>query len=148
MKETMLEMLKQKERANPFTMYNHVEMIFAEEDHAVFRLNIHTESKNSYGMVHGGAIYAMADNAAGFAAHTDGRSYVTQTSALHFLRNQSEGEIQADARVRHRGRSTCLVAVDILGEDETLLATGEFTFFCVDPTLMAKRVEKTAPAAQ
>ncbi len=83
-----------------------------------------------------------ADNATGFAAHTDGRNYVTQTSALHFLRNQSEGEIQADARVRHRGHSTCLVAVDILGEDEKLLATGEFTFFCVDPEIMARKVKK------
>ena len=81
-------------------------------------------------------------NATGFAAHTDGRNYVTQTSALHFLRNQSEGEIQADARVRHRGHSTCLVAVDILGEDEKLLATGEFTFFCVDPEIMARKVKK------
>ena len=77
------------------------------------------------------------------AAHTDGRNYVTQTSSLHFLRNQPEGEIQADARVRHRGRSTCLVAVDILGEDETLLATGEFTFFCVDMKMMEQRVKNS-----
>ena len=90
--------------------------------------------------IYGGAL--VVANATGFAAHTDGRNYVTQTSALHFLRNQSEGEIQADARVRHRGHSTCLVAVDILGEDEKLLATGEFTFFCVDPEIMARKVKK------
>lgn len=92
-----LERLKEQEQKNGFTVYNHIEMVLAERDHAVFRLNIRPESKNSYGMVHGGAIYAMADNATGFAAHTDGRSYVTQTSSLHFLRNQPEGEIQADA---------------------------------------------------
>ena len=125
------------------TAYNHIEMVMIEQDHAIFRLNICPESKNSFGMVHGGAIYAMADNATGFAAHTDGRNYVTQTSSLHFLRNQPEGEIQADARVRHRGRSTCLVAVDILGEDETLLATGEFTFFCVDMKMMEQRVKNS-----
>ena len=142
MDQKELEWLKEQERKNGFTVYNHIEMVLAEPDHAVFRLHIRPESKNSYGMVHGGAIYAMADNATGFAAHTDGRNYVTQTSALHFLRNQQEGEIQADARVRHRGRSTCLVAVDILGEDETLLATGEFTFFCVDMKIMEQRVRK------
>ena len=98
MDEITIEMFKDKERKNLFATYNHIEMVMVEEDHAVFRLNIQPESKNSYGMVHGGAIYAMADNATGFAAHTDGRNYVTQTSALHFLRNQSEGEIQADAR--------------------------------------------------
>lgn len=142
MDQKELEELMKKERANSFAVYNHMEIVLAERDHAVFRLTIRPESKNPYGMVHGGAIYAMADNATGFAAHTDGRNYVTQTSALHFLRNQSEGEIQADARVRHRGHSTCLVAVDILGEDEKLLATGEFTFFCVDPEIMARKVKK------
>ena len=142
MDQKELERLKEQERKNGFAVYNHIEMVLAERDHAIYRLNIRPESKNPYGMVHGGAIYTMADNATGFAAHTDGRNYVTQTSALHFLRNQPEGEIQADARVRHRGRSTCLVTVDILGEDETLLATGEFTFFCVDAKLMEQRVRK------
>ena len=138
--------LEQQTRArlnrNTFMVHNFIEMEHVEPDRAVFRLDVRPESLNAYGMVHGGAIYAMADNATGFAAHTDGRSYVTQTSALHFLRNQSEGEIRADAQVRHRGHSTCLVAVDILGENNKLIATGEFTFFCVDPELMASKIKK------
>ena len=69
MDEITIEMFKDKERKNLFATYNHIEMVMVEEDHAVFRLNIQPESKNSYGMVHGGAIYAMADNATGFAAH-------------------------------------------------------------------------------
>ena len=93
-------------------------------------------------MVHGGAIYTLADNATGTAAHTDGRYYVTQTSALHFLRNQSEGTVRATATVRHRGRSTVLTAVDITGDDGKLIATGEFTFFCVDKDIMDAKVEK------
>ena len=125
---------------NAFMLHNYMELESVEPDRAVFALTIRPESCNPYGMVHGGAIYTLADNATGAAAHSDGRYYVTQTSALHFLRNQSEGEIQADARVRHRGHSTCLVAVDILGEDEKLLATGEFTFFCVDKGLMDSKV--------
>ena len=133
---------RQRMEKNAFMLHNHIELESVERDRAVFRLEIRPESRNPYGLIHGGAIYTMADNATGFAAHTDGRNYVTQTSALHFLRNQSEGEIQADARVRHRGHSTCLVAVDILGEDEKLLATGEFTFFCVDPEIMARKVKK------
>ena len=72
-------------------------------------------------------------------AHTDGRSYVTQGSSMHFLRNQSEGVVRADAKVRHRGRTTCLVNVDILGEGGKLLATGEFTYFCIDPDIMAQK---------
>ena len=138
--------LEQQTRArlnrNTFMVHNFIEMEHVEPDRAVFRLDVRPESLNAYGMVHGGAIYTLADNASGAVAHTDGRTYVTQTSALHFLRNQSEGEIRADAQVRHRGHSTCLVAVDILGENNKLIATGEFTFFCVDPELMASKIKK------
>lgn len=127
---------------NAFMLHNHIELESVEPDRAVFHLAIRPESKNPYGMVHGGAIYTMADNATGAAAHTDGRYYVTQTSSLHFLRNQSEGTVRAEARVRHRGRATCLVEVDITGTDGVLLATGEFTFFCVDKGLMDEKVRQ------
>ena len=47
--------------------------------------------------------------------------------------------IRDSAKVRHRGRTTCLVNVDILGEGGKLLATGEFTYFCIDPDIMAQK---------
>ena len=127
-----LERLTQERlKKNGFMHYNHIEMERVEPDYAVFRLEIRPESKNVFGMVHGGAIYTLADNATGSAAHTDGRNYVTQTGTLHFLKNQPEGIIRAAARVRHRGRSTALVQVDVTGDDGLLLATGEFSFFCI-----------------
>lgn len=131
--------LNELNKGNAFCLFNHIIPESVEEDHAIFRLDIRPESKNPYGIVHGGAIYTMADNATGYAAHTDGRNYVTQTSSMHFLRNQSEGTVRASARVRHRGRTTCLVTVDITGENGKLLATGEFTYFCVDAALMAQK---------
>lgn len=136
------EHIRQATEHNPFMEHNHIELERVEMDRAVFKLDIRPESCNPYGMVHGGAIYTMADNAAGFVAHIDGRYYVTQTSSLHFLRNQSKGTVRAYATVRHRGHSTCLVAVDILGEEDKLIATGEFTFFCVDKDVMDQKVAK------
>ena len=133
------EQTKERLQRNAFMIHNHIELESVEPDRAAFRLNIQPDSKNPYGLVHGGAIYTLADNATGSAVHTDGRFYVTQTSALHFLRNQSEGVVRADAKVRHRGRTTCLVNVDILGEGGKLLATGEFTYFCIDPDIMAQK---------
>ena len=141
MKE-ILEDINQRMQNNAFMQYNHIELESIELDRAVFKLDIRPESRNNYGMVHGGAIYTLADNATGYVAHADGRYYVTQTSALHFLRNQSEGTVRAFATVRHRGKSTCLVAVDIVGEQDKLLATGEFTFFCVDKGVMDQKLEK------
>ena len=136
------KVIQEREKKNGFMRHNFIEMESVERDRAVFRLTIRPESKNPYGMIHGGAIYTLADNATGTAAHTDGRYYVTQTSALHFLRNQSEGTVRATATVRHRGRSTVLTAVDITGDDGRLIATGEFTFFCVDKDIMDSKVKK------
>ena len=133
---------RQRLRNNAFMQHNYIELESVERDRAVFRLDMRPESRNPYGLLHGGAIYTMADNAAGSAAHTDGRYYVTQTSALHFLRNQASGTVRATAWVRHRGRSTVLTAVDITGEGGKLLATGEFTFFCVDKALMDEKAPK------
>lgn len=134
--------VQERLKQNTFMHYNHIEIQSVDLNGSVFQLNIRPESRNNYGMVHGGAIYTLADNAAGSAAHADGRNYVTQDSSFHFLRNQGEGTIRAVATVRHRGRSTCLISVDVLGEGEKLLATGEFTFFSINKDIMEQKRPK------
>lgn len=126
---------------NAFAIFNHLEVEHVEPDYAVFALNIRPESKNPFGFVHGGLLAGMADNAAGYAAHTDGRTYVTQSSHLTYMHNQAEGIIRAAGRVIHRGRTVCLVRVDITGTDGVLLVTGEVSYFCVDPDALEKRME-------
>ena len=127
---------------NAFMRHNHIEMVSVEPDRAKFRLNVGPESLNPYGMVHGGALCTLADDAAGAAVHTDGRVYLTQTCSLNFLRNVPQGAVYATARVRHRGRATCLASVEITGEDGRLMATGELTYFCVDPAVLARKASE------
>ena len=129
--------------ANAFTDHNFIRLESVEPDRAVYRLDIRPESRNPWGMVHGGALYTLADDAAGGAAHSDGRHYVTQHGDLHFLDNRAHGTIRAAARIRRRGRSTVLVDVEITDESGALLATGAFTYFCVDRKRMAERAEET-----
>ena len=127
---------------NTFMNHNFMELEFLEPDHAIFKLEIREESRNTFGMVHGGALYSLADNATGCAAHTDGRNYVTQGSSFNFLRNQPSGTIYADAKVRHRGGTTCLIDVSITGDGGKLLATGTFTYFCVDRSKIEAKAGK------
>ena len=117
-------------KKNNFINHNFIELEHVERDYAAFRLRIRPESINSYGVVQGGVMYTMADIATAAAAFTDERVYVTQTGTLHYLRNLSEGTIRAVARVRHRGRSTALMDVEVTDETGALLAAGDFTFFC------------------
>ncbi len=116
---------------NGFMYHNFMEELSAGDGKAEYKLTIRPESRNGYGFVHGGALYALADNAAGAAAHSDGRYHVTQNGDMHFLRNQMEGDIFARATVTHRGRTTSLVQVDLVGQAGDLLASGFFTYFCI-----------------
>ena len=121
------------DQKNAFMLHCHVEPVdLTQPDRARFRMEGRPDLLNPHGVIHGGALYTLADNAAGYAAHSDGRRYVTQTSSFHFLRNQGGGIIYAEGRVVHRGHTSCLATVEITSADGTLLATGEFTFFCLN----------------
>ena len=123
---------KMIQEKNAFALYNHMELESADGSCVVMRLEIHETSKNPLGIVHGGAMYTMADCAAGIVVNTDGRRHVTQGSSMHYLKNRTEGVIRASGRVVHRGKATSLVHVEITDETGALLASGEFTFFCLD----------------
>ena len=124
-----------REHPNAFMDHNFIEAAEWSRDRAVTTLTIRPETRNPYGVAHGGALYSMADNATGIAAHTDGRSYVTQSSNFYFLGNQPEGTVRAEARVIHRGHATCLVGVEITGDGGRVLASGTFVHFCVNQTV-------------
>lgn len=118
---------------NYFFEASHMTILLKERDHAITELQVRQESCNPFGRTHGGAIYTLGDTASGTAAHSDGRYYVTQSSSVHFLRNVTAGHtIHAEARVRHRGRATCLCEVTFTDEENNLLATGDYTFFCIN----------------
>ena len=140
-KETLL--VRAENPKNGFSNHNFNQWGHIELDYAECKVELREESKNSYGIAHGGAMYAIADNAAGMAAHTDGRSYVTQSSTMNFIGNQSEGTLRAEARVRKRGKTITLVDVTILGDGDRLLGTGMFTFFCVDRKKFEAEENKT-----
>lgn len=119
--------------SHAFMKLNHIELESADSDWAVTILRAGADSMNPYGYVHGGALYTMADCASGAAARTDGRKYVTISSSFNFLHSGVEGDlIRAEAKVRRRGRTTCYVEVDLTNGQGELLASGNYTFFCID----------------
>lgn len=118
---------------NEFMNYNHIHLKEAEHDRTVMELTVVKESLNPYGIAHGGVLYTMGDCAAGLAARSDGRRYVTLSSSFNFLRSGQLGDtIQATGTIRHRGRTTCVAEVDITDSQGRLLASGSYTFFCVE----------------
>lgn len=124
---------------NRFALHNHVVITDMEDEGDLTRgyLDVREDSLNAYGMLHGGAYYALADVTAGLSARGGGHEYVTQSADLHYLGSTSEKRIYGESRVLKRGRATATVESRITDAGGKLLFLATFTFFCVDG-----RVEK------
>jgi uncharacterized protein (TIGR00369 family) len=75
--------------------------------------------KQPLGLVHGGVFASIADALA--VGATDGALRVLSNQAS-FLRPVTQGAIHANARRRHKGRTTAVWEVDITDDAERLCA--------------------------
>jgi uncharacterized protein (TIGR00369 family) len=98
---------------------------------ATLHLEVRDELRQNNGVVHGGVIASLVDTAAAFAILTlleKDQSSTTVDLTIHYLRPLIEGRATASARVRRAGRRILTIMVDVLNEDETLVATAVTSF--------------------
>ena len=67
--------------------------------------------------------------AAGMSTYACEVTNVTQCAGINFVRGVNSGTIYVESNIVHKGRHTAVCRVDITGEEEELLATGNFTMF-------------------
>jgi 1,4-dihydroxy-2-naphthoyl-CoA hydrolase len=83
------------------------------------------------GIVHGGAYAAFAETIAStatfFAVAEEGKIAMGQANDTSFLRPVSEGTVHAEARARHRGRTTWVWDVDFTDDAGKLCAVTRVT---------------------
>ncbi len=87
---------------------------------------------NMYGLVHGGALFSLADTAAGAASFTTGRDAVTLSASINFIRPGRGGRLFADASRISAGKTTGVYEVFIFNDEDTLLCSATFTMFFLD----------------
>jgi len=78
------------------------------------------------GVIHGGALMALADSVGAVCAFLGlpaGATTATTSSTTHFLRAVREGRVTARARVVHRGRTQVVVRTDLTDASGRLVAT-------------------------
>lgn len=118
------------QKNNPFMAYNHIELCQVSSKLSIVKVCLVPESKNLYGHVHGGLLYAMADCVAGVTARADGDEFVTQSAHINFLRNVQDGTIYAKAETVKRGRHMAVFHVTITDQNGNLLCDGVVDMFC------------------
>jgi uncharacterized protein (TIGR00369 family) len=114
-----------------------VEYLVLGAEHARARLAVVDSVRQPAGIVHGGAIAALAESLCSRATHeavvAGGMVAMGQANQVSYLRPIAAGHVNAEARSRHRGRTTWVWDVEITDDDDRLCALVRMTV-AVRPT--------------
>ncbi|HKE81366.1 MAG TPA: PaaI family thioesterase [Solirubrobacteraceae bacterium] len=100
----------------PFAVQLGIELDAAAPEEVRGRLAWAPERCTAAGVLHGGALMALADSLGGVCAYLNlpaGAQTTTITSSTSFMRAVREGEVTAVARPLHAGRSVIVVQTDL-----------------------------------
>jgi uncharacterized protein (TIGR00369 family) len=104
----------------PFAAALGIELDAAAADEVRGRMAWAPERCTAGGVMHGGALMALADSLGGLCAFLnlpEGATTATISSTTSFMRAVREGEVTAVARPLHAGRSVIVVQTDLLDGD-------------------------------
>lgn len=102
---------------------------------AEVRLQITEETLNSRGIVHGGVILSLVDQAIGAAASFAlgrGRRAVTAELKVNFLAPTTEGSLTAKGRLLREGKRLIVGEAEVMDQDGRLIAKGLGTWAVVE----------------
>jgi len=116
--------------ANPFIKFMGIQAPQLGQGYARFVLPFKGELANSIGLLQGGAIAALADEAVAFALYSlvkEGETINTVEMKINFLAAVKEGQVEAAARITKRGRTISLGEVEVR-QGERLVAKAMCTY--------------------
>ena len=124
-----------KARLNSSSMYlqsNDMHVVEVKERYAKVEMIIDEQILNVHGFVHGGALYSLADTAAGAASFANGRDSVTLSGRINYIKPGKGGKLIGIAQEISAGRTTGVYEVFIFNDAEVLLSRATFTMFFLD----------------
>jgi 1,4-dihydroxy-2-naphthoyl-CoA hydrolase len=108
-----------------------LEVLESTDERVRAQVRVRDEVKQMMGLVHGGVYASIAESitsaATAVAVFADGKSAQGLSNQTSFLRPITQGTIHAEARRRHRGRTTWVWEVDITDDDGRLCALVRMT---------------------
>lgn len=121
-----------KERINSdnhFLQSSRMRVTEVRDGFASVEMDIDEQILNIYGKVHGGALFSLADTAAGAASFTTGQESITLNASINYIRPGMGGRLIAHATRISAGRNTGVYEVFIYNDHEKLLCSASFTMF-------------------
>jgi acyl-CoA thioesterase len=122
--------IRQKLAANPFIKFVGIKVPQLGQGYARFLLPFKPDLANSIGLMQGGVIAALADEAVAYALYSlvpGGETFNTVEMKINFLGAVKEGEVIAEAHIAKRGRTISLGEFEVRQADR-LVAKGLCTY--------------------
>lgn len=108
-----------------FIDYSGIKMTKAENGYAEGYIDILPHHLNPGGALHGGLVFTIMDTIGGFAARTLGVLPTTLCSNINYLRpTTGVKRLTAKATCIKRGRNISVVRIDLLDDNDVLVASG------------------------
>jgi len=110
-------------RLDPFAGHLGIEFLLIEKGHAVSRMTLGKEHKNFMGMIHGGAIFSIADATFGAAANSGGTRSMAIHVSIDFLAPPGDtAYLEADVRETARAGRGGHYQMEVRNESGELVA--------------------------
>lgn len=136
--ETMEELQARLNSSSQYLQSNDMHVVEVRRGYAKVEMSIDEQILNVHGFVHGGALYSLADTAAGAASFATGRDSVTLSGSINYMKPGRGGKLIGIAQEISAGRTTGVYEVFIFNEKEVLLSRATFTMFFLDGEGMKK----------
>lgn len=130
--QTMEQLRERLNGSSQFLQSNDMRVIEVREGYAKVEMNIDEQILNVHKFVHGGALFSLADTAAGAASFATGRDSVTLSASINYIKPGIGGRLIGIAQEISRGRTTGVYEVFIFNDREVLLSRATFTMFFLD----------------
>lgn len=132
MEEKYRQIMERINRDNHFLQSSRMKVTDCGPGYATVQMDLDEQILNIYGMVHGGALFSLADTAAGAASFTTGRESVTLNASINFIKPGTGGKLKACATEIYAGKTTGVYEVFIYNDSGKLLSRATFTMFFID----------------
>ncbi|MBN1816884.1 MAG: hotdog fold thioesterase [Sedimentisphaerales bacterium] len=108
-----------------FSHHCGIELVEAGGGRAITRMTIEQKHLNGVGVVHGGAIFALADAAFAAASNSEGRIAVAININISYLRGAVEGVLAARAVEINPDKKIGSYRVDVTDQEDQIVAVFE-----------------------
>ena len=119
---SMEDLKKRLNSSSQFLQSNDMHVVEVKEGYAKVEMIIDEQILNVHGFVHGGALYSLADTAAGAASFATGRDSVTLSGTINYIKPGKGGKLIGIAQEISAGRTTGVYEVLIFNDQEILFS--------------------------